>query len=926
MPPVISKYRSVRQTVADLIPEPDQNIVKRLISYSSNPNFSIRLPFETTPYQNSYNVEDVKFFARILTMLKDLGIFPPPILKAQGGVVPSRILQNTFEGPTLFTPEAKSSQRYLAVPTSSEEIKANALSNEPGGLADAAEAQVPEIEWQGRDQVIELETVWTRSRQRNEPFSPNPLPNEDEFKEPRGEVDLNEFDDVDLDIFLDERVSEPRPNNPAEEEIFEEPFEMNIIRRTSTWSETIRRRLRWTRISSRRQQEIELELSPPFSISDDDLEEQDLMQPVPQPSISWWSNMSPEVRQRRYNYIKWIAAYLLIPITVIYGSSALLLHKNLQTVESDPLLLLYYKLSVNNWFRANFTALDWVYIFTRTPRPNNYKFIGFVISGVLNFVPEDVVVCWTISKYIVEQNTTSAITWFTILQTAILFRGMNPELVTRSQTLFTGFEYAYILQGMIPNSRLLLSAFWDSKFPATTQLLEAVKRAKKDVKYESKTTERTETFGYLAEALALVLQNTTETEFSNTWTKEMLSLYHDSYFYETFTEGVFQQVLFELCVHPELYPASAKEKLSDFLYRFDGRAGMDLVSPFNDIDSAMKFKEDVSPFVNQLLTACDHYRNDGPLDHLTYDIFNKHLKKYSSSKVFNNFGECIQSLPLPADYPAREVLMILSSIVNGVEEFRNKIQNELQNFTNLENVPEELKSVKLFNNGIDSNQYFQHTRALAPHSRRLLSDDNNVELLNPTFTNFDLLSIAEGPGYLLGAIAEGLFIVLDQFKAGKRTIDYLLFHPTESGVNVTLLSKDVNATMQQKSSSHVGGAVLKDDYWISREMDFAFQAGLTAGTILLTDHLMGFDVGIPLAKFSGDLFKTAVIAYGNQPFRNQVVIGGATVLTLVYGPSKVIDKSKEIIDNVIGSGPGIALLLLGGGLVLASSFKRQKLF
>ena len=56
------------------------------------------------------------------------------------------------------------------------------------------------------------------------------------------------------------------------ENIFEEPFSMNIIRESATWSQRIRRRLPWSRLSRPRQVEIELELSPIWVISDDDLE------------------------------------------------------------------------------------------------------------------------------------------------------------------------------------------------------------------------------------------------------------------------------------------------------------------------------------------------------------------------------------------------------------------------------------------------------------------------------------------------------------------------------------------------------------------------------------------------------------------------------------------------------------------------------
>ena len=48
---------------------------------------------------------------------------------------------------------------------------------------------------------------------------------------------------------------------------------MNIVRNASTWSERIRRRLPWTRLSRQRRSEVEMELAPIWVIDDDDLEE-----------------------------------------------------------------------------------------------------------------------------------------------------------------------------------------------------------------------------------------------------------------------------------------------------------------------------------------------------------------------------------------------------------------------------------------------------------------------------------------------------------------------------------------------------------------------------------------------------------------------------------------------------------------------------
>lgn len=56
-------FRDPSKDLARLIPEPDQAIVNRLISYYGGTNYSIRLPWAPTPQQPSYDLENVRFYA-----------------------------------------------------------------------------------------------------------------------------------------------------------------------------------------------------------------------------------------------------------------------------------------------------------------------------------------------------------------------------------------------------------------------------------------------------------------------------------------------------------------------------------------------------------------------------------------------------------------------------------------------------------------------------------------------------------------------------------------------------------------------------------------------------------------------------------------------------------------------------------------------
>lgn len=892
----VQSFKPIRQWIKDLLPEPDPNIVNRLISYYNNTNYSIRLPFATTPQQSYYDLEDVKFFARILTMLKDLGIFPPPILKSQGG--PSKIIGSTFDGPLLITPNGNSSARFLNVPNSEIEMKGNVLSREAGGLADGAEGLVPEVEYAGREQVIELMDLWRVSR---EPLNTGQVDNEDEFESPRGSVDLDQFDDIDLNDYLDERSSIPRPNEPIQEFIEEEP-EMNIIRRASTWSQRIRNRLPWTRLSRNRQNEIELELFPAFVISNEDLELGNL--PPPESSVVFFRNLSPAERQRRYNYIKLVASYLLIPIVFIFGSNALI-QKKLESQLQDDLILLYYKLPLTNWFRANFTALDWAYVIGITDRPLNYLFIGQVIAGVPNFY-EDCIVLWVIQKYLSEQNDMMATTWFLLLRDAILFRGKNQDLIKQvvMSTLFTGFEWSYILQACA--SPQIIKGFLESKLSPTQEL---IKRAKQDIKYESKTTQRTENFDYLIINMKSILE--TSTNFYNQWIKDMNKLFLQSYFFETFSKNNFDIVLKDVCIRPDLYKPKAQQILKDFLKRFRGKAGNGGIAPFSTIDSEMKFVEDPSPFIINLIQACDNYYNDHGLDQLTYNWYNN-----KDEKFFDSFSDCLQNLPLPKNYPKDQTLRILSSVYWDLFGFLEKIKSDLKHGN------EELPSVYLYNNGADPNMYFQN-RQIQSRNRTLLDDSKSLVL-----ASVDSLSIVRTPLYFLTVIKNTLVAGLETFWENSRIFTYLVFNVKDENVtSVNIYQKPVELTMTQNGMSNAGH-VLVQDVWISREMDVILGVGLTFGTIVLTDYIFGMDIGVPIAKYSYDLAKTTIIAYSQLNFKQQVIVGGVTALTIVYGPKKVIEKTVEIGENIVNAGPGFTIFaigVLGSGLIYYSS-KRAKLF
>ena len=163
-PPVIL---SLRELVKDLIPEPDAKIVNRLISYFPSNNFKIRAPWSLLPNNvATYDLENVKFYARILTMLAQLGVYPPVKTQIQG-ITPSKIFSTfspSFDGPIQISPSGSASCRFLRRRSSSEETKHNVLSDSEGSLSDASEGMLSDVESDGENQVIELTEFWKHSR------------------------------------------------------------------------------------------------------------------------------------------------------------------------------------------------------------------------------------------------------------------------------------------------------------------------------------------------------------------------------------------------------------------------------------------------------------------------------------------------------------------------------------------------------------------------------------------------------------------------------------------------------------------------------------------------------------------------------------------------------------------------------------------
>lgn len=137
--------RDFEKELEELCPNPNPRTVERLTKdWESGFEVSTYvLPWKRNEkYKDGYNPKNVLFYARILTLLAEMGIYPPPEVSAMGGGGPS-----LGGGPEAyaFVPEGNSSSHSLRVANSEEEAKEIVNSSEQGGLADAARGQLPQL-------------------------------------------------------------------------------------------------------------------------------------------------------------------------------------------------------------------------------------------------------------------------------------------------------------------------------------------------------------------------------------------------------------------------------------------------------------------------------------------------------------------------------------------------------------------------------------------------------------------------------------------------------------------------------------------------------------------------------------------------------------------------------------------------------------
>ena len=439
----------VKDQLRKVVPEPDAAIVKRLISYYEGSNYAIRAPWQSSPTRAYYDLEVVKDFARILTLLQAMSIYPPAQVKTMGKYQVSGKKGNVpgnFEGPVQVTPSENASSRSFNVLNDEKEEKKNAMSSDAGSLVDGAE---------GQDVAI----FGTSSGQRQVQYmiAEHEMGERTEVKDESEEV---EFKMDDFDYFSGNTALLTRTIDPEL---------MAAVSRT-------------------------IDLRMPFADRLSDEKKQFITRlVVPRDTVDnalWFRNLGAR-RWARYDFIRKVAGLLLIPIIL---TPTFLASKNVNQTPEDELVVMFRSLPDDHWFKQ--LGVDvWKILVLKYHRPDSYLLFQRVAQGVIHF-SKDVSMLWLIGK-LLSEDSKYVEAWFFLLKETVRFRAENNdrliEIVKNTRFFTTGYHWAYVLQSN-PSKVEMIFKVVAIKTSFSAALFQECKNAETIIDEEYKTFQRREKF------------------------------------------------------------------------------------------------------------------------------------------------------------------------------------------------------------------------------------------------------------------------------------------------------------------------------------------------------------------------------------------------------------------------------------------------
>lgn len=1006
--------RDYAKELAELCPNPEKRIVDRLtndwIEFNSS---SIFLPWVSSQkYKEGYSAENVLFYARILTVLESMDIFPPAQVQMAGGGKGGGIPIPGVEVAT-FVPEGDASGRYLREAKSEYEAKQIVQSSDQGGLADAASGQLPQLRDRTDMSARRIMAALVNLTKRMNIWSRN-LKNahkKDDDKEMPDDVELDFFDGEDEDdnkappIFKpppqtnnfppingikdrDGKIAfsieyeneeeksisslpqssfsdiEPGPfdgsdeitsnlvedldsgefgelDDPALEaaRMSNHPRVRSAIERLDRAAVAIRRRLPWSRLNARQQQQV-IELLPP-SLRRSDREE--VLWQREEPALSWWRRLGARLARIRINWLQKLMWRFLLPVGLLVPGVILYYREQDESKNEDELITIYRALPESNWFKSNLHLFSWVKIVSLTPRVDNYQLLHQVANTeLLTFAAQDGGYLWKISQFAMISDYDACVRYFSVFKNTMNYRtAHNTELTnlankeSKKSKVLWNFAIVYVAQATDPRGLPLMSAFFGADVPATQELLEESKKINAPIILEHQTSQRTLKFEKLLTAFENAIKHTSD--FRTPWMLEMMALYHSSKFDLTLDKLAFTNVLRDLEINPGRYQDDAKTVLADFLSRYTTKDGdRNNTLPFQNNVQALKYDEDIFLPVKQLLQAMSEFRNDGKMDALSYEFLNRNWERHSAQNVYATFDDAVASFELD-DKTKFTLYSLVDALERGLMPFVESVKRDFATQPSDEDgFPE--KILDLYNDGPPEQNEMQAVsieeapNAVVPRSvgsgRKIMAFGAQVPAVVTT-GNIDYKTV---PFYRFrNVVLIHLGLVTCVLARNDNTMQVATLNPQIDNDD----NKQYAVEIWQKpiEESNARALVLANATWVKHNLDLLFLAAMTIIASFLVAKGPGPKVAyVPLAKIGTVAVGSVRYVATNfiaASFKDKVVvtglIGAGTVATVyrkeITRAAKFVTKNAAQMIAVIAA---VSLLATASDFYQASQGRKRR--
>ena len=738
--------RDYEKEIAELCPNPNPRTVERLTKrWEKGVDFSFRLPWQSRTnfdkYEEGYNEQNVLFYARILTLLAEMDIYPPPEVQMAGlGKMPGPSLSGGGPEVVTFVPEGSAGTRSLSDAKTEDEAKEIALANNTrGSLADAAEGQLAELRDRGnaaaRRILAALTKYYVRIRRgtkivndthkkdddKNQPSDDIELTERrspDDFPPIRGnydqdgklafsieddaeEVELQTIANLPQETFTDANPGPYEGSDTYSDNVLDEmdlndwkqsddqaalyaarrnPSTRRTMQRLDRIANVLRRRLPWSRLTDEQKRYVDRALPPGYRIQNNPSDEIVLWESDDyDPPVSWWLRLGRRLARIRLNWIQKMMWRFLIFAGLITPGVAIYYREG-EGEKEDELVTLFRALPPDNFFRRELDLFSWAKLIPLTPRAENYLLLRQVGDDALPIYRMDVNLVQIISRDMktMRPGATYTLDLFKAFKADMRYRATHVTELTKIAHAFDE-DWSYGLTCAAQGSDPHGLHAISAFIDSGLQPDSDLRKAIIDAWIDGKMEHQSPRRELKFEKTIAAFSNALKfsKDFRTPWMKEMMSLYHSSKFDATLEQLAFTNVLRQLEVNASLYQDNAKSVLKDFLRRYTKDGDPNNVLPFQNNLHTLKYGDDIFAPVSQLLQAMANYRNDGQMDALAYEFLNKKWEQHNAQTPYPTFEDAMASFELSEKHKV-VVQAAVESMQRGLMPFVGTVRHELK--------------------------------------------------------------------------------------------------------------------------------------------------------------------------------------------------------------------------------------------------------